>query len=48
VKKKNPLHYNSITVLSFYLLPLLFKVAVQLSQSMNQPPDNFNKAFLGV
>jgi hypothetical protein len=24
---KNPLHYNSITVLSFYLLPLLTKVA---------------------
>ena len=35
-------------VLSFYLLPLLSKVAVQLSQSMNQPLDNFNKAFLGV
>jgi hypothetical protein len=26
---KKRLHYKSITVLSFYLLPLLFKVAAQ-------------------
>ena len=29
-KIKKRLHDNSITVLSFYLLPLLFKVAAQL------------------
>ena len=28
--KQKPLYYNSITVLSFLLLPLLFKVAAQL------------------
>ena len=33
--KEKPLHYISITVLSFYLLPLLSEVAAQLNRIMN-------------